>query len=119
MFWVRIKVAGKRIAFVCVHGPGMEWSENEREAFWECLNEYLSTCNENKSIELLGDMNAKVGNRTEDGVLEKYGVLGVNENGERLVEVCTERRMIIGNIWFKRRLIHKYTKEAKIGKKNA
>ena len=52
-----------------------------------------------------------MGNRTEDGVFGKYGVLRVNENCERLVEVFTERRMIIGNIWFKKRLIHKYVRE--------
>ena len=46
---------------------------------------------------MLGDMNAKVGNREVDRVVREYGILGVNENGERLVEVCSERRLSIGN----------------------
>ena len=119
MLWVRIKVAGERIVFVCVYGPGMERSENEREAFWECLNECLSGFNENERIVILGDMNAKVGDRAKDGVLGKHGVPGVNENGERLVEMCTERRMIIGNTWFKKRMIHKYTREGENGQERS
>ena len=42
---------------------------------------------ENERIVVLGDMNAKVGNRKVYKVVGKYGVPGVNENGERLVEV--------------------------------
>ena len=40
-------------------------------------------------------MNAKVGNIEVYRVAGKYGVglPGVNENGERLVEVCSERRL--------------------------
>ena len=40
---------------------------------------------------MLGDMNASVGNREVYRVVGKYGVPGVNENGERLVEVCSKR----------------------------
>ena len=48
-------------------------------------------------IIVLGDMNAKGGDHEREGVTGKYGVSGVNENGERLVEMCAERRIIIGN----------------------
>ena len=50
-----------------------------------------------KNIIVLGDMNAKVGDHEREGVTGKYGVPGVNENCECLVEMCAERRMIIGN----------------------
>ena len=43
-------------------------------------------------IVLLGDKNAKVGNREVYRVVGKYGVLGVNENGERLVELCRKKK---------------------------
>ena len=42
-------------------------------------------------------MNAKVGEREIYRVVGKYNVPGVNENGERWVEVCSERRMSIGS----------------------
>ena len=40
---------------------------------------------------------------------------GVNENGEHLVEMCAEKRMIIGNTWFQKRLFQKYTREVEDG----
>ena len=115
MMWVRLKVAGEKVVIVSVYAPGMEKSENERETFWENLNECLSGFGEGERIIVLGDMNAKVGDREKDGVLGRYGVPGVNENGERLVEMCSERRLIVGNTWFQKRMIHKYTWERENG----
>ena len=41
MLWARSKVAGEKIVIVGVYGPGMERSENERDAFWDCFNECI------------------------------------------------------------------------------
>ena len=109
MMWVRLKMAGEKVVIVSVYAPGMEKSENERETFWENLNECVAGFGEGERIIVLGDMNAKVGDREKDGVLGRYGVPGVNDNGERLVEMCSERRLIVGNTWFQKRMIHKYT----------
>merc|ERR1712002_448498 len=49
------------------------------------------------------------------GVTGKYGVPDVNESGERLVEVCIERRMIVGDTWFQKRLCQKYIREGEGG----
>ncbi len=39
----------------------------------------------------------------------KWGVEGVNENGEHLVDVCTERGLYLANIFFQHKRIHQYT----------
>ena len=65
----------------------------------------------NESIVLMGDLNARVGDREIDGVTGKFGVQGINDNSEKLIEVCSERNLIIGNTCFKKRMIHKYTWE--------
>ena len=119
VLWLKMKVAGEKVVIVAVYGPGMERSENEREAFWETLNECLGGFGENERVIVLGDMNAKVGDREREGVIGKHGVPGVNENGERLVEVCMERRMIIGNTWFQKKLIQKYTREGENGQERS
>ena len=107
--WVKMKVGIERIVVVCAYAPGMERSQNEREMFWEQLSACLAGFSENERVIVLGDLNAKVGDRERYGVVGKYGVPGVNENGESLVEMCVERRMIVGNTWFDKRLINKYT----------
>ncbi len=42
------------------------------------------------------------------GVVGKRGVEGVNENGEHLVDVCTEKSLL-----FQHRLVHRYTQRRK------
>ena len=96
--WAKLKVAGEKIVIVGVYVPGIERSENERDAFWECFNECINGFSENERIVVLGDMNAKVGNREVYKVVGMYGVPGVSENGERLMEVCSRRRLIIGGM---------------------
>ncbi|MEL7523216.1 MAG: endonuclease/exonuclease/phosphatase family protein, partial [Cyanobacteria bacterium J06553_1] len=115
IMWVKLKMNGEKIVIVSVYGPGMEKSENERERFWDNLNECLAGFDEEERIIVLGDMNAKVGDREKDGVVGKFGVPGINENGECLVEMCAERDMIVGNTWFQKKLIYKYTWEREHG----
>lgn len=73
VIWIKLKVPGERIVVISVYGPGMERGENERESFWECLNECLIDFSENERILVFEDMNAKVRDR-EIGVVGKHGV---------------------------------------------
>ena len=57
----------------------------------------------------MGDLNAKIGDRERGDLVGKFGVPGVNENGECLLELCEERRLSVGNTWFEKKLINKYT----------
>ena len=58
---------------------------------------------------MLGNLNARVGEVEFEGVTGKFGVPGVNDIGERLIGVCSEMGLLIGNTCFKKRSIHKYT----------
>ena len=42
-------------------------------------------------------MNARVGNEAVDGVVGSFGVPGRNENGARLVRMCSENELCIAN----------------------
>ena len=44
-----------------------------------------------------------------EGVVRKYGVPGENESGERLLDMCVEQELAIGNSFFKKKGINKYT----------
>ena len=58
---------------------------------------------------ILGDMNAKVGSEERGNVVGRFGVDGVNGNGEHLVALCAERGMFLVNTFFQHRDIHRYT----------
>ena len=34
---------------------------------------------------------------------------GRYENGERLLEICAEQELKLGNSWFKKKVVYKYT----------
>ena len=48
----------------------------------------------------MGDFNAVVGGRQEDRVLGKFGLGKRNDRGERLIEFCKSRNLVIANTWF-------------------
>ena len=49
---------------------------------------------------MLGDLNARVGDGELEGVVGKYEVSGENESGERLLDMCVEQELAIGNSFF-------------------
>ena len=51
-------------------------------------------------VVIVGDMNARVGDGEVEGVVGKFGVSGVTENGRKLIEMCTEKRLSLGNTFF-------------------
>ena len=106
----------EKIVVVSAYGPGMERSESKREQFRESLNACLAGFDENERVTVLGDLNAKVGDKERGEVVGKFGVPGVNENGECFFDLCKERSMIVGSTWFEKKLINKYTWERESGK---
>ncbi|WP_435331512.1 hypothetical protein, partial [Klebsiella pneumoniae] len=57
----------------------------------------------------MGDLNARVGDTAVEGVVGRYGVPGRNDSGEKMIGMCIEREMVIGNTFFKKKEIYKYT----------
>merc|ERR1711915_612287 len=53
-------------------------------------------------------INARVGAGEVVGVVGKYGVPGENESGERLLDMCLEQELVIGNSFFRKKGVNKY-----------
>ncbi len=83
-----------KCAWVCVYAPMNEKGMKGRmkvEKFREDLGQVLKMFKNVRRVFLFGDMNARVGSTEIGGVVGKYGVEGVNENGQYLVDICAER----------------------------
>ena len=87
------------------NGRGRE----EMRKFWNDVNECLRSFDTGSRIVLLGDMNGRVGSSEIAGLVGKWGVDGVNENGEHLVDICAERGLFLANTFFQHKQIHRYT----------
>ena len=109
LMWVRVRLGRECWGFVSAYGPGLEKSEEERDGFWNELARCVEGLSRSNYVVVLGDLNARVGAGEVEGVLGKYGVPGENESGERLLDMCVEHEMVIGNSFFKKKCINKYT----------
>ena len=59
----------------------------------------------------IGDMNVRTGRKTGGTVVGNFGEDMVNDNGEKLIELCTQTSLKIWNGFFDHKNIHKYTWE--------
>ena len=67
---------------------------------------------------LIGDLNAWVGcnNKNREGVIGKHGVGDLKDNGERVINLCEDKSLIIGDSLFTHRNIHKLTRTSSGGR---
>ena len=111
IMWVRMKIGHEKWVFVSTYGPGSEHTEQEVDGFWDELRGCLHQFGEDEYVVVMGDLNARVGSRKVEGVVGCFGIDGRNESGEKMIYMCTECGMTIGNTMFKKRSVHKYTWE--------
>ena len=48
-------------------------------------------------------------NKAIEGIVGQHGVPGRNESGERLTGMCAEQVLVVGNSWYKKKDVYKYT----------
>ena len=44
-----------------------------------------------------------------EGIVGRHGVPGINESGERLLEMCAEQELVVDNRMFKKNDVYEYT----------
>ena len=109
LMWVIVKIERESCVVISAYIPGSEMSEEEREEFWSELSECVGSFGRNESVVVLGDLNATVGNEVTEGIVGHHGVPGRKESGERLQEMCAEQELVVGNSWFEKKDMYKYT----------
>jgi hypothetical protein len=57
----------------------------------------------------MGDFKARVGKEEDSQTVGRYGEEELNNNGERLKEICDYNNLKINNTFFEHRDIHKFT----------
>ena len=55
------------------------------------------------------DFNAKVGEEKGDKITGPYGLADRNANGEKLIELCKEKELMIADTWFEQRTKNRHT----------
>jgi exonuclease III len=94
---VELNVFGRRMSIVDVYAPTNSYPEKAKDQFWETLKDVLDKISSASEIFLMGDFNARV-KKEDDQIVGRFGEEEINNNGERLKEVC-DYNLKISNIF--------------------
>ena len=100
MITVRFQGKPFKITVIQVYVPTSNAEETEVERFYEDLQDLLELTPPKDVFFFIGDWNAKVGSQEIPEVTGKF-CLGVqNEAGQRLIQFCQEKALVMANILF-------------------
>ena len=106
---LRCSLKNNRIISVCFQGkpfnitviqayaPTSNAEEDEIEQFYEDLQNLLELTPPKDVLFIIWDWNAKVGSKETPGVAGKFGLGVQNVAGQRLIEFCQQKALVIAN----------------------
>jgi flagellum-specific peptidoglycan hydrolase FlgJ len=105
------KHKGTRMNIIQVYAPTNDAEQSSKDEFYNSLQEILEHLSRKHITILMGDLNAKIGeqNAGYERVMGKYGLGNMNENGERLADLCMMQDMVVGGSIFQHKDVHKAT----------
>ena len=107
VMWGKFKKGRVKVAVIVAYAP---CAEEDREDFWRDVEEIYNGIGEAYRRFVIGDLNVWVGNIVVDGIVERYGVPGINDNGRKVIDFCAGMELCIANTFYKHKLICRYTR---------
>jgi exonuclease III len=106
---IRLYAKGGIINIISAYAPTLAALAEDKDMFYESLQRVIDTIPVDEHIYLLGDLNAHIG---ADHLhwpicLGHHGIGNVNENGQRLLEFCSQNNLCITNTFFAAKPRHK------------
>src|SRR5215471_400986 len=109
MMMVKLETVPVHTVIIQVYMPTSTAEDEEVEKVYEQLEELLEKQKGRDNVLILGDWNAVVGEGKEGKEVGKFGLGVRNERGEKLIEFCARRKLIISNTWYKQPYRRRYT----------
>lgn len=90
------------------YSPTNDRDEDTKDEFYDQLQAELENIPRHDLKIVMGDMNAKVGNNNtiSERAMGIEGCSTMNENGKRLLELCTTYDLVVGGTLFPHKNIH-------------
>ena len=100
-----------KLSIIQVYAPTNDSSEEDKDSFCERLQSVVDNVHKHDLLVVMGDLNAKVGEDNEgcESIIGKHGIGMRNDNGEKLVDLCSLNNLVITGTIFPHRQIHKQT----------
>ena len=97
------------VTFISTYAPTLTSTADEKDRFYEALDATIKSVPNKEGLYILGDFNARVGadHKAWPTSLGRLGVGKMNENGQRLLELCSFHKLAITNTFFENKARHK------------
>ncbi|XP_047988405.1 uncharacterized protein LOC125228012 [Leguminivora glycinivorella] len=109
---VKIALEGQPCTnIISAYAPQANCSEDDKDAFWEDLNTFISEIPEDESLYLGADLNGHVGENNINAE-QWHGGFGFgtrNADGDRILEFAARNELAIVNTYFKKKIDHLVT----------
>ena len=105
---------GRKLHVASCYAPTRAASREDKEAFFQVLDGFISSLPSRESYVILGDFNARVGSReSEDeqwsAVRGPHGYGVINDAGRELLSFLSSHQATVCNTWFMKKAVHKQT----------
>ena len=87
---------------VCVYAPTLTSPSEDKNAFYDALQAAVDKIPSREDLIVLGDFNARVGadHSVWPNCIGHFGIGTINENGQRLLELCSQNAFCVTNTYF-------------------
>jgi len=99
---LRLSTATGNLTLISAYAPTLCSDNEDKDRFYDELSGLTSTIPASEGIVILGDFNARVGADHEswNPTIGKFGIGLINDNGQRLLEMCAYHQLCITNTFF-------------------
>ncbi|XP_033105177.1 uncharacterized protein LOC117107580 [Anneissia japonica] len=99
------------ITIISAYAPTLMDSTVSKEEFNEIISETILNIPAGDNLALIGDFNARIGSDFNSwrNVIGPHGIGRMNENGQRLRELCADHSLCVASTYFKGRICSKTT----------
>ncbi|XP_045471740.1 craniofacial development protein 2-like [Harmonia axyridis] len=101
MALIQLNSTPRNINIIQIYAPTADKDDDVIEDFYEQLSQLMKYTKSNEVTMINGDFNAKVGRGREDDIIGDYGLGERNQRGDRLVEFCREKKLVVCNTLFR------------------
>ena len=106
-----VKLQGKpfNLAVIQAYAPTADKPDEEIEEFYEDLEKAYKQVKSTDILVVMGDFNAKIGKGSVDSYVGAFGLGSRNERGDRLLDFCIEKDLVVANTLFQQPARRLYT----------
>lgn len=99
---LKLRLSRGEATLICVYAPTLDASEECKDRFYEEVSRTIEKVPPTDQLYVLGDFNARVGadHHSWPACLGHFGVGKMNDNGLRLLELCSHYQLCVTNTFF-------------------